>query len=295
MRFVQVYPSTQREEKDMRTVTTSHDGLVWHSKSRYQWKKGKRVPLGENETPSGTWTEMRMTLFPSPMLVPHTWKRYGLTIDDGYRVFDKIDVAYLWQLVFMFLPEYEDCEVVTTAIRSTFQSMFQFLFISRRVLVSHFVDAHKKDFLLTGDAKPVLCLERNDHKPCLPNVVIPDWQEWVGRIPAKPPSYLQVTHYEKARTGNGVLMVPVAMDPHGRIQAQRIILKTVYDSIPVLPPLCAATAPCVVKLQSDPDQEYVLVHECCWWISELSARVVPSKKRKRAHDDSAPQAKKKSA
>lgn len=271
----------------MNHVVASHDGLVYTRRSRYAWKKGKREYLSETQ-PADSWIEMEFTVFPPPMLLPETWKRYGYTTEDACRTFDKVDVAYVWQLALLFLNDYADNDAITSAIRVTFKSMYEFLFVSRKVLVSTFVDAQKAS--LVESRKGILCLERNDHKPCLPKLTSATPEEFaffLQQTPIRPPTFYSITRYARAFVMKDVLLVPVAYeDP--MIWMMRVVPKTVYDSIPVLPKLCAVTSPALVQLDSHPGQLFVLVHESSWLspqgfqpTAEPAPRKESGRKRKR--------------
>lgn len=299
----------------MNHVVASHEGLVYTRRSRYAWKKGKREYLSETQ-PADSWVDMEFTVFPPPMLLPATWKRYGYTTEDAYRTFDKVDVAYVWQLALLFLNDYADNDAITSAIRVTFKSMYEFLFISRKVLVSTFVDAQKASFLdaqkplsgllpscqgttcgvksqgsgLLDTPKGILCLERNDHKPCLPKMTsaAPDeFAFFLQQTPIRPPTFYTITRYARAMIVKDVLLVPVAYeDP--MIWMMRVVPKAVYDTIPVLPKLCAVTSPALVQLDSHPGQMFVLVHESSWLspqgfqpTTEPAPRKESGRKRKR--------------
>jgi hypothetical protein len=273
----------------MKCIT--HEGLVYHHHTRYTWSKGKREYLtGDESTAPDTLIELKLTVFPPPMLCPVTWKRYDYTVDDAFRLFDKVDVSYVWQLVLVLMePQWADHDSLTSAIRSTFQSMFQFLFISRRSLITAYVEYHKPDWLKASSAVRTsnVCLQRSDHKPCLPKVQVQcmEWQYWVNHTPAKPPTFQTPTRYPKAFEWRDVMMVPLEYDPNLHlVNMMRVISKTIYDSIPVLPKRTVVTLPILILLDSHPNETFVLIHEGCWLHPTVQQPLPkPSNKRKRAH------------
>jgi hypothetical protein len=263
-----------------------NEGTVIHSKIGYVLQRGKRsyFEITDNyESDNGdAWFEFEATVYPPLMLLPVTWQRYEYTIQDIASTYDKIDSHLIWILALMLLCGQYEPEAASAGIRPTFQSLFTFLFISRKTIFDVFLAAHTSFIVNNNDnnnnnshhqSSPlsILCHERPDHKPLLPKVMIDSerFREIQEMVPNKHPSFCWVQKYEQAIPFKDIWLVPVEYDEyHKLIYMVRIVKKTVYDAIPVKPKLCVVTLPIIVQIRqpaSDQYVDYVLLEEACFF------------------------------
>lgn len=258
-----------------------HDNLVLHSRTFYSLQRGKRVFA---ESPDSwkhdTYFTFEACLYPPPLLLPLTWERYGYTLEDVQQTYDKTDASYVWALSLLLLPEECELEAAGAGVRSTFQSLFSFLFISRKGIFDLFLRAHER--YLSPSTPSVLCQERPDHKPLLPRVIVSgELFEWCRlRVPERPPSFAWVAHYEATVPYRDVWLVPIEHDTtHRLVCMNRVIKREVYEAIPVQPKSCVVTLPVVVSIGPE-RTEYVMVEEACFFALQGSTQAKRKKKQK---------------
>jgi hypothetical protein len=243
-----------------------HDNLVIHTKSYYTLQRGKRVFSDSLESMrSRTYFEFEAYLYPPLMLLPLTWQRYGYTREDVNTTYEKIDASYVWAISLLSMCASHEPESAGAGVRSTFQSLFTFLFISRKNVFDVFINAH--DTYISQSPQSILCYERSDHKPILPRVVVelPVFEKCRARVPVRAPSFCWVPHYRELVQFKDITMVPVEYDPINQlVYMVRVVRQDVYDQIPVKPKLCIVTMPVLVVV--GPDQApYIMLEEACFF------------------------------
>jgi hypothetical protein len=247
-------------------VTMTHEGLNVHTVVRYCLNgSGRRVRSDQAATTQAVYTT-EIDIFPPLMLLPSTWKRYNYTVKDveaTVLAMRKPEPSHLWALALATMPW--DCELdsITTGVRPTFSTLFGFLFVSCKALIEKYVTKHTSD--LGNNKTDVLCLERGDHKPCLPRVVVPDRHltKLLNELPSSKPHFQNITSYPFAYKYEDVKLVPLEYDSKNELLLMaRVVRMDVYMSLPVLPPLCAATAPVRMLIG---DVMHVMLDECCWF------------------------------
>ena len=257
-------------------VTMTHEGLNVHTVVTYYLNgNGKRI---RSESPIETHASytFEVDLFPPLMLLPSTWKRYDYTLKDVENTLvamRKPDPSHIWALALATMPW--DCELdsITTGVRPTFSTLFGFLFVSCKSLLDRFVTTHTTKLGIENVGKDVLCLQRSDHKPCLPRVIVPDrhFARLLNELPSSLPHFLNMVHYSFAYKFKDVKLVPVEYDSKNELlYMTRVVRMDLYQTIPVLPPLCAITAPVKVTVG---DTLYVLLDEACWFATSEDSRV----------------------
>ncbi len=255
------------DTSDINEINTSHEGLVIHSKISYVLSaNGKRTRVGPMLLDNQSLFTFEIQLFPPMMALPSTWRRYGYTAKDVETTVISMrrpDPSHLWALSLALMPWECDLSSLSSGVRPTFSNLFGFLFVSCKTLIQKFIQTQTVD--LNENTDSVLCKERPDHKPLLPKVSVPEshFHRLINEIPAKPPTFLQVTRYPYAYRYKDILMVPVEFDQENNlIYMVRIIAEKVYQTIPVLAPVCAATAPVKLVIQED---MFVLLDEACFF------------------------------
>ena len=252
-------------------VTMTHEGLNVHTAIRYCLNGSGRRVRAEQAPASHALYTLEIDLFPPLMLLPSTWKRYNYTVKDVETTvlsMKKPEPSHLWALSLATMPW--DCELdsITASVRPTFSTLFGFLFVSCKTLMDKYIHKHTAELQITNEYPDVLCLERADHKPCLPRVEIPEkhMTKLLNEIPACKPHFLNTTHYSFAYKYKDIKLVPVEYDSKNEILCMtRVVRSDLYLSIPVLPPLCAATAPVRVLING---VEYVMLDESCWFAGD---------------------------
>jgi hypothetical protein len=256
-----------------------NEGTIIHSKIGYVLQRGKRnyfeIENHHTATNGDSWFEFEATVYPPLMLLPVTWQRYEYTIQDIASTYDKIDSHLIWILALMLLCGQYEPEAASAGVRPTFQSLFTFLFISRKTIFDVFVAAHTSYIVSNNNplvsVPSILCHERPDHKPLLPKIMIESdsFRDIQNMVPNKHPSFCWVQKYEKAVPFKDIWLVPVEYDEyHKLIYMVRIVTKAVYEAITVKPKLCVVTLPIIVQIRKPNSQdyvEYVLLEEACFF------------------------------
>lgn len=245
-----------------------HDDLIIHTHVFYTLQRGKRVytdELSESTKNLESYFEFEAYLFPPLLLLPATWKRFGYTLDDVNTTYGKIDAGYVWAISLLLLISVYEPESSSAGVRSTFQSPFAFLFISRKTVFDIFVNS--QIHFISKEKKSVLCYERPDHKPLLPKVAVSS--EWFHYckffLPPRHPSFCWAPHYSKLIPFKDILMVPVEYDnTNNLIQMVRVVKKTVYDEMEVHPKCCVVTMPVIAHVGED-KVEYIILEESCFF------------------------------
>jgi hypothetical protein len=221
---------------------------------------------------------------PPLMLLPMTWDRYNYSMDDIMRSYDKMDASYVWQICLLLLNGIYETEGASTGVKSTFQSLFSFLFISRKTMLDILLQYIKP--AQTYDDS-ILCIEKKEHRPLLPKVCIPyeDFQKLLRLVPKRCPSFQWTVIYPYAYSFKDILLVPVNFDTDlNLIYMTRIIPKYVYESWPVHRKQCVVTLPTyvIIRENNTVDKEYVMLDEACFFCLESKIkRKNISKMRKR--------------
>lgn len=273
--------------------TFTHEGLIAHTHMRYVIRRQKRVYLDDQEPdPSArqdTWFEFEGYMPLPLLLLPATWQRYGYNADDVQQTFDKIqNSAYVWQIALMTMMGKYEPEAKVGGIRSTFQSMFTFLFNNRKDVLDNLLNEHR-DYISEGPS--VLCKQRPDHAPLLPLVDVPPHTFLRARsqVPKKPPSFCWEVTYPELYPWKDVFFVPVEYDEaHQLVYMVRVILQEVYDDMPIQPKDCCITKPVVVRCGQ---LAFVLTEEACFFQTRQTTKrkrgkISSENNRKRWREDS---------
>jgi len=245
-----------------------HDNLILHTRIFYTLQRGKRTyfqDIPENVKKTDSYFEFEAHLFPPLMLLPITWKRYGYTLEDVHSTYDKIDASYVWAISLLLLASVYEPESSSAGVRSTFQSMFAFLFISRKTVFDVFINSQTE--FISKSKQSILCSERPDHKPLLPksNVTRELFDYCKNVVPVRSPSFCWAPHYVKLIPFKDILLVPVEYDStHNLVYMVRVVKKSVYDSMEIHPKLCVVTMP-VTAFVGEEKTEYVLLEEACFF------------------------------
>lgn len=289
----------QLVQRSPEVVQCSHEGLVIHSHAYYTLNRGKRVylqspPREDEKCVNDSWFEFEADLYPPLMLMPATWRRYDYTVEDVHNTYEKVDASYMWQMALTLLCGVYEPEAVAAGIRPTFQSMFTFLFISRKNVFDALIERYAG--YVSKKSGSVLCHERPDHRPLLPKVTVPDivFNACKFMVPSEHPSFRRITTYDRLVPYKDVFMVPVSFDEaHNLVYMMRVVPKAVYDSIPVLPRPCVVTMPWLARADN---QLYVMLEEACFFATDLPGHQVAAqgavKKRKQPAKKSTPSIKK---
>ena len=259
-----------------------NEGLTVHTHAYYTIQRGKRVysttPLEETKKRQDTWFEFEADLFPPLMLMPDTWQRYGYTLEDVHSTYEKMDASYVWQIALMLLFGTYEPEAASAGVRPTFQSLFTFLFISRKTVFDVFVSTQGQH--ISKRIGSVLCHERPDHKPTLPKVAVSSATFELARsmVPARHPSFMHRVTFRQSIPFKDIQLVPVEYDvAHNLVYMVRVVRRSVYDQIPVKPRECIVTLPVVVRIDSE---EYILTEEACFFASGNSVAATADASRK---------------
>jgi hypothetical protein len=255
-----------------------HDGTVIHTKIFYILMRGKRRYYETKPSANSKKSifEFEAYMHPPAMLLPSTWLRYNYTPEDVSLTFERLDASFVWGISLMLLAGVYEPEAAAAGVRSTFQSPFHFLFISRKTVFDVFLSTQLE--YLNKSSQSVLCYERLDHKPLLPKVYV-DQADFISlrtMIPKRHPSFCWTVTYPEYYSFKDIKMVPVTYDDeHNLIYMVRIIEKSVYDAIPIKPKKCLMTLPVNVFVGSD---HYILSEEACFF-----SQTTHSKKRMNAN------------
>lgn len=247
-----------------------YDNTIVRAASRYTLERGKRRYLYRDSSLPNVVDGSRPSIFsfeaymrPPLHLLPKTWVRYNYTPKDVRSTFDKADASYVWQISMMFMCGQDSQEAVTTGVRSTFQSSFSFLFISRRTVFESFMATQLHH--VKKNTTSVLCRERPDHRPLLPKVYVNEtvFSELCKFVPSRHPSFRWVVRYHSSYRFKDIHLVPVQFDKTNTlIYMVRAIKKSTMDSIPFKPKKCLITMPTIVEIDGVP---HVLTEEACFF------------------------------
>jgi len=243
-----------------------NEGLLLHTKIYYMLQRGKRIyteTKPEPEKQNDSWFEFEATIYPPLMLLPITWQRYGYTLEDVVSTYGEIDSHFIWQLSLMLLCGQYEPESASAGVRPTFQSLFTFLFISRKTVFDVFVSTQNQ--FISQKSGSILCHERFDHKPLLPKIIVPPemFEEMKSMVPQRQPSFCWVQKYRKVIPFKDITLIPVEYDETNKlIYMVRAVTKAVYEAIEVKPKLCIVTLPIIILVNR---QEYVLLEEACFF------------------------------
>lgn len=266
-----------------------NDNLVIHTKIFYTLQRGKRVytdTIDESLKTADTVFEFEAHLYPPLLLLPITWQRYGYTYDDVNKTYDKIDASFVWAISLLLLASVYEPESSSAGVRSTFQSLFTFLFISRKTVFDVFINS-QSDYI-SKSGKSILCVERDDHKPLLPKVYVSQEQydTCKAAVPVRAPSFCWYPHYQELIQFKDIYLVPVEYDILNQlVYMVRVVDKRVYDAIQVKPKECVVTLPVIATVGPDKVQ-YILLEEACFFSVQQTTDIVvknanASKKRGR--------------
>lgn len=268
-------------------VSYTHQDLVIHAHAFYTLQRGKRVysPVAPSLTDrtADAWFEFEADLFPPLMLMPKTWKRYNYTVEDVHNTYDKLDASYVWQLALVLLCGLFEPESAAAGVRPTFQSLFTFLFISRKAVFDVFIESQSA--CISKRVGSSLCQERTDHKPLLPRVTVDPalFARCIRMVPDVRPGFRRITSYDHLVPFQDIFLVPVEYDEdHQLVYMVRVVTKALYDDLPAKPRLCMVTLPVLVTTHDQPDTLYVLLDEACFFASSH-----PTPDRERIWDGSA--------
>lgn len=242
-----------------------HEGTVIHTKIHYVLLRGKRQYTDQKPVVNKKRAifEFEAFMYPPLMLLPTTWQRYGYTKEDVISTYDTMDASFVWQISLMLLCGTYEPEAASAGVRSTFQSPFTFLFISRKTVFDVFLSTQQS--FVDMSSNHVLCKERPDHKPLLPKIRIPKnvFDSLRNLIPERHPSFIWTVIYPSVYKFKDVEMVPVSYDnTNSLIYMCRVIRKSVYDDINVKPSKCVITLPSYVVIKNE---KYVMMEEACFF------------------------------
>lgn len=264
-------------------VSYTHQDLVLHAHAFYTLQRGKRLysPTAPSGPTDDAWFEFEADLFPPLMLLPKTWQRYQYTVEDVHNTYDKLDASYVWQLALVLLCGTFEPEAASAGVRPTFQSLFTFLFISRKAVFDIFLESQAA--YLSKRIGSSLCHERPDHKPLLPRVTVDPvlFARCSHMVPPVRPGFRRLTSYDHLVAFQDITLVPVEYDhDHDLVYMVRVVTQALYDTLPAPPRLCMVTLPVLVNTHTQPETLYVLLDEACFFAS--SQPVPPSAVKKRA-------------
>lgn len=257
-----------------------NDGTVIHTKIYYVLIRGKRRYYETKPVINlkKTIFEFEAYMYPPAMLLPSTWTRYGYTAGDVSLTFERLDACFVWGISLMLLAGTYEPEAAAAGVRSTFQSPFSFLFISRKTVFDVFLATQLNQ--LNSATQSILCFERPDHKPLLPKIYIDcsDFVNLMKMVPDRHPSFCWTAVYPSAWTFKDIQMVPVTYDEeHNLVYMVRILSRKVYDSITFKPKKCIITLPIHIIVDRE---EYVLSEEACF----VAQTPFTNKKRRNASE-----------
>ena len=248
-----------------------NEGMVLHTKACYTLQRGKRIyskTISEDEKKKDTWFEFEAEQFPPIMLLPTTLKRYNCTVEDVHHIYEKMDASYVWQLALMLLCGQYEPEAASAGVRPTFQSVFTFLFISRKTVFDVFINSQISH--LANRIGSVLAHERTDHKPTLPKVPVSTeiFELAKTMVPSKHPSFCTMVDYNQMICFKDIFLVPVEYDSvYELVYMVRVVRKEVYDAIPIKPKECIVTLPVLVNIERS---LFVLTEEACFFSKDTN-------------------------
>jgi hypothetical protein len=260
------------------------ENTIIHTNVYYVVNNNKRIYYDQKPNLDTNQAVFHFEAYMQPplMLLPLTWDRYNYTIEDIMRSYDKMDASYVWQISLLLLSGMYETEVSSTGVKSTFQSLFSFLFVSRKTMLDILLQYIKPSFI-HNDC--VLCTEKKEHRPLLPKVCVSqeDFYKLIHLVPKRSPSFQWTVIYPYAFSFKDILLIPVNFDADlNLIYMTRIISKHVYESWPVQRKQCVVTLPTYVIIRNTLDQEYVMLDEACFFCLESKIkRKNISKMRKR--------------
>lgn len=260
----------------------THEGTILHTSTYYTIQRNNQRSYTDEKPNLNHHAIFHWEAYIQPplMLTPITWSRYNYTTSDIMTSFDKMDASFVWQLALLLLNEIEQS---STSVRATFQSLFSFLFMSRKhtleLLLQH---TYTKPI---DDTTSILCHERIDHKPLLPKVIIcqEDFYQLMKQIPKRKPSFLWTPIFQHFYSWKDAKYVPLEYDDTNHlIYMVRILNKDIYNAWPIKRKECAITQPSYVYIESQ-KQEYMLLDEACFFCMGDSNKPRVLLKRKLEH------------
>ncbi len=257
------------------------EDTVIHTNVYYVVTNNKRLYYDENPKLDTNQAIFHFEAYMQPplMLLPTTWNRYNYTMEDIMTSYDKMDASYVWQISLLLLNGLYETESSSTGVKSTFQSLFSFLFISRKTMLDILLQYIKPIHLYTDS---ILCVEKKEHRPLLPKVCIPqeDFYKLMHLVPKRPPSFQWTVIYPYSYSFKDILLVPIKFDiDFNLIYMTRIISKEIYESWPIKRKPCVITLPIYIVIR---DKEYVMLDEACFFCIESNIKQKNiSKTRKR--------------
>jgi hypothetical protein len=254
-----------------------------HTRCFYTLNRGKRIFHKEAPDSDDTVFEFECRMFPQLMLMPQTWQRYGYTLEDIVTTYDKNEASYAWQLALVLLSGKYEPDAITAGVRPIFQSLFTFLFMSRKHVFDALTTAYQSH--ISTQPGSILCHERDDHKPLLPKVTVtPElFSKVKALVPLRMPSFCHSASYPCTIPFKDIHMVPLEFDGC-RVLMVRVVRKPVYDAIPVKPKACIVTLPVVVTVTASDgiDEDYVMLDEACFFWSPETRHVVDANRKRKA-------------
>jgi hypothetical protein len=258
-----------------------YDGTIIHTKIYYTLKQGKRCyserkPASAELSNHKTWFEFDAYLVAPLFLLPQTWQRYGYTEEDVVATYEKMDASFIWQTALMFMYGICEPENASANVKYTFQSMFTFVFSSRKNIFDLFMDNQK--YAIKAHGPSMLCQARPDHKPLLPQIAVPSsvFQKAKAAVPPQPPSFRCTPIYAALVPYKDVFFLPHSWDAANKlVYMVRVIPKAVYDARPTKPEPCVITMPVFLEVKQVggilPNAEYIMLHEACFFYDENKA------------------------
>lgn len=258
-----------------------HENTIIHTNVYYVVQNGKRVYSDQPPPFNRKQAVFHFDAYLQPPLLslPHAWNRYNFSLQDVITTYDKLDTSYTWQVALLLLTGVHETESFATGVRATFQSLFTFLFISRKTMLNMLLQYVKPN---DANQTSVLCKERLDHRPFLPKVQVSleDFYALKKQIPDRHPSFAHVATYANYYTFKDIRMIPTAFDEENSlVYMVRIITDETYKSWPITRKPCVLTLPVYVQIR---EQTYVLTDEACFF-TMMSATNPPTKRKARTN------------
>lgn len=224
----------------------------------------------------------KATLQPPLLAMPSTWKRYNLSQSDIRKILDKIDSGAIWQLslILMFGNNIDDSKnrgSGVTGAKSTFQSLFSFLFASRKAILSTFYYKFIIDYSNPGAQVSCLCTDREDHIPYLPKIFISnvEFRKLQLMVPQRLPSFIWCARFSSCFTFKDIEMVPIEYDEKNKcLTLTRILTIDVlneWKSHNIIKKNCVITTPVQIFIQ---DKLHILSDESCFAFCESKKRKI---------------------
>jgi len=244
-----------------------HENLIVHTHTFYSLQRGKRMYLQQApaDCDVDAYFEFEGYLYPPLFMLPITWRRYGYTLDDVQIIYREIDPSHVWALSLLLLSSVYEPEASMAGVKSSCQSLFTFVFISRKTVFDVYVSAFKDHILMGPNYPSALCHERPDHKPLLPRVCVNPmtFHHCAQMVPQRKPSFCHSVHFKETFSFKDIQLVPLEYDvKHQLIYMGRVVKRSIYDALEVKPKTCVVTLPVIILVDR---QEYVLLEEACFF------------------------------